>query len=125
MDHHHRRRRVCRHHNHHHRRVCRHHHHHRRRVCRHHHRRRHIIIIIIIIIIISAPKKPILPETYRLTVECNIQDKNYSTDYTEFFDYYNKRAAVHQWEEGFHAYGIYSYNTNELLTVVETQPRKE
>lgn len=64
-----------------------------------------------------TPKKPVLPNTYRLSVECNIQDKNYTTDFTEYFDYQGQRAAVHQWEEGFHAYGIYSYATNELLTV--------
>ncbi|XP_071140861.1 uncharacterized protein [Mytilus edulis] len=64
-----------------------------------------------------TPKKPTLAETYRLTVECNIQNKNYSTDYTEYFDYQNQRAAVHQWDEGFHAYGIYNYASNEMYTV--------
>ena len=68
--------------------------------------------------IIAAPKKPTLAETYKLTVECNFQDKNYTTDFTEYFDYPNQRVAVHQWDAGFHAYGIYNYNTSQLLTVI-------
>ncbi|KAK3095217.1 hypothetical protein FSP39_011664 [Pinctada imbricata] len=67
----------------------------------------------------SGPKKPPLPGTYRVTIECNIEDKTYTTDYTEYYDQPNNRAAFHNWELGFHVANIYSYDTNELLTIEE------
>lgn len=59
--------------------------------------------------------KPTLPNTYSVKVECNFKDKNQTIDMSEYYDYPNQRAAVFEDELGFHAQGIYSYNTNEFF----------
>ena len=56
-------------------------------------------------------------------MECNFQDKTQSVDISEYYDYPNQRAAVFEEEYGFHAQGIYSYNTNEFFNI-EDQLRK-
>lgn len=48
-------------------------------------------------------------------MECNFKDKNQTIDMSEYYDYPNQRAAVFEDELGFHAQGIYSYNTNEFF----------
>lgn len=56
-------------------------------------------------------------------MECNFQDKNQTIDMSEYYDYPNQRAAVFEDELGFHAQGIYSYNTNEFF-FIEDQLRE-
>ena len=48
------------------------------------------------------PKKPNLTAitTYKVKVEVNIIDKNYTASYTEFYDFPNKRAATHVRDKG-------------------------
>ncbi|XP_022304410.1 uncharacterized protein LOC111111618 [Crassostrea virginica] len=65
----------------------------------------------------GAVSKPSLPNTYSVKVECNFQDKTQSVDISEYYDYPNQRAAVFEEEYGFHAQGIYSYNTNEFFNI--------
>lgn len=65
----------------------------------------------------NAKSKPTLPNTYSVKVECNFQDKNQTIDMSEYYDYPNQRAAVFEDELGFHAQGIYSYNTNEFFFI--------
>lgn len=67
-----------------------------------------------------TPKRPSLPNTYKVSIEANIENHNYTTDYTEFYDGTKNMGSTHQWFLGFHVYSIYSPGTDELFTV-ETQ----
>ncbi|OWF53453.1 hypothetical protein KP79_PYT22920 [Mizuhopecten yessoensis] len=69
-----------------------------------------------------TPKRPQLPSTYRVSIEANIENRNYSTDYTEYYDSVANKGATHQWFLGFHVQSIYSPGTDELFTV-ETQTK--
>ncbi|XP_033725682.1 LOW QUALITY PROTEIN: uncharacterized protein LOC117315550 [Pecten maximus] len=67
-----------------------------------------------------TPKRPSLPNKYVVSIEANIENHNYTTDYTEFYDGTRNLGATHQWFLGFHVKSIYSPGTDELFTV-ETQ----
>ena len=55
---------------------------------------------------LSDPKRPDLSQysVYEAHMEANIVNKNYTIDYTEYFDYPNKRAATHITKSGEHIY---------------------
>ncbi|KAK3595424.1 hypothetical protein CHS0354_003418 [Potamilus streckersoni] len=65
----------------------------------------------------NGPKKPVLPTVYSVAVECNILNKNFTTNYHEWFDYNNSRAAVDEHDSGARESAIYNFITNELITV--------
>ncbi|XP_060074037.1 uncharacterized protein LOC132553779 [Ylistrum balloti] len=69
-----------------------------------------------------TPKRPQLPSKYTVSIEANIENHNYTTDYVEYYDGTRNMGATHQWFLGFHVYSIYSPGTDELFTV-ETQTK--
>ncbi|XP_071098409.1 uncharacterized protein [Haliotis cracherodii] len=62
---------------------------------------------------------PKLPDTFSARVECNILDKNYTTDVEEWYDQVGNRGAVQQWEMGVKANIIYDYTAGEYIMVLE------
>ncbi|XP_064596530.1 uncharacterized protein LOC135463144 [Liolophura sinensis] len=65
----------------------------------------------------GGPKKPVLAKTYTARVECNLMDRNYTTDVIEYFDQQHNRGSVVQTQDNSTGQLIYNYDTNEIFTV--------
>lgn len=61
-----------------------------------------ISYILMFLCLFIDPKRPDLSQyqVYEAHMEANIVNRNYTIDYTEYFDYPNKRAATHITKSG-------------------------
>ncbi|XP_046581733.1 uncharacterized protein LOC124289166 [Haliotis rubra] len=62
---------------------------------------------------------PKLPDQFSARVECNILNKNSTTDVEEWYDQVGNRGAAQQYQFGIKADVIYDYTTQEYIMVVE------
>lgn len=65
----------------------------------------------------EPPKRPNVPTTFEVHVDCKITNKNMSTEIHEYYDYNNNRGLLHQVQDGEPFYLYYDYNTNEMLSI--------
>lgn len=64
-----------------------------------------------------GPKKPTLPPQYRVRIEGNIIESNYTQDIHEYFDSVNNLGAASQWIHGHEMKMLFLYPTGELITL--------
>ncbi|XP_048236750.1 uncharacterized protein LOC124150287 isoform X1 [Haliotis rufescens] len=65
----------------------------------------------------QGPKKPTLPPQYRVRIEGNIIESNYTQDIHEYFDSVNNMGAAHEWINGVETNMLFLYPTGELITL--------
>lgn len=71
----------------------------------------------------EPPKRPNVPTTFEVHVDCKITNKNMSTEIHEYYDYNNNRGLLHQVQDGEPFYLYYDYNTNEMLSIFPNERR--
>ena len=63
---------------------------------------------------------PNLADQFRVRVECNILNKNSTTDIMEWYDNPGNRGTIKQWEGKSLGTAIFNYATKEFILVTET-----
>ncbi|KAL5020143.1 hypothetical protein ScPMuIL_003035 [Solemya velum] len=64
-----------------------------------------------------ATGKPLpgVPDRFRAIIECNIKESQKTVELEQYYDYPNKRAAIYVREYIETMFGLFDYNTNELI----------
>ncbi|XP_048242753.1 uncharacterized protein LOC124140746, partial [Haliotis rufescens] len=62
--------------------------------------------------------RPSLPQQFEVHVECNFLDLNTTTEVHEYYDDINNRGEVRVSDFGVKLWAYYSYDTNELISIL-------
>ncbi|XP_041459070.1 uncharacterized protein LOC121410823 [Lytechinus variegatus] len=66
----------------------------------------------------EGPPLPKLPTQYRLRIEANIKNKDYSLEMQEYYDQPGNRGASDTLSRGFQSHTSYNYNTGQSITTI-------